>query len=164
MQCTPPQAVREISPNKVFIQQVQLAENQKQVNFVYYENQIPTANKVIYLAYYDESTLKRIILTGRSDINGIATFLIPSIKNSGSAPFYFSFNNTDYSGNNFAVRIAPKSVYEKAGEQVITLKVDKSYHIELQDAGVQLINFPQDGTKTSNGGDIFGAGSKFSLR
>jgi hypothetical protein len=161
-QTEPNKVVLQISPNNVLVQQLQLTDNQKQVNIEYLENRVPISNKEIFLAYYDETRLKKIVISSKTDDKGIVSFIIPCAKDSGSVPFYFSYNKTDFAGHRFALRIPSISDYKQGGEKTITLKVDKKYYFEFQDA-VQLINFPQDGTRTSNGGDIIGKGS-FSLR
>jgi len=137
-------------------------ETQKQVNIVYIDNKIPVGNKVIYLAYYDEATLKKNIISATTDDHGVVSFLIPSTADAGSVPFYFAYKETDFTKHKFAIRIPSTKIYAKAGEETITLNVDKKYYFNFHDP-LQLINFPKDGSKADNGGDVI-TGGGFCLR
>jgi hypothetical protein len=132
-------------------------ETQKQINIVYVEDKMPIANKEIFLAYYDEATLKKIIKTAITDVNGVVSFLIPSSENGASVPFYFGYKETDFAKHKFALRIPSTTTYNKGGEDTITLTVDKKYYFKFHDP-IQLINFPQEGAKSGNGGDIITGG------
>jgi len=143
--------------NDTLIQKLSFNETQKQVNIVYADNKIPVGNIVIYLAYYDEATLKKNIISATTDDQGVVSFLIPSTADAGSVPFYFAYKETDFAKHKFALRIPSKKFSAKAGEEIITMYVDKKYFFKFH-APLQLINFPVDGSKTGNGGDIITGG------
>jgi hypothetical protein len=152
----------QASYEKPVIADLPMNADQKQVNLVYLVNWGPVANKEFFLAYYDETKLKRIIASEITDANGIVSFIIPASKDSSSAPFYFSYEINDFAHNKFALRIPSAKETAKAGEKSVTLIVYDGYSFEFHDC-IQLIGFPQNGAQTGNGGDVL-TGGKFSLR
>jgi hypothetical protein len=102
-QCSMIKIASAQNTNDTIIQKLSFNETQKQVNIVYEDDKIPVGNKVIYLAYYDEATLKQIVISATTDDHGVASFLIPSTADAGSVPFYFAYKRTDFTKHKFAV-------------------------------------------------------------
>jgi hypothetical protein len=161
-QCTISMTAMAQNTDNYQIPKLSFDETQKQVNIVYVEDKLTIANKEIFLAYYDEATLKKIIKSAITDVNGVVSFLIPSSENGASVPFYFAFKETDFAKHKFALRIPSTTTYNKGGEDTVTLTVDKKFYFKFHDP-IQLINFPQEGAKSGNGGDVI-TGGGLSLR
>ena len=112
----------------------------KIINIIYGEENTTYPGEEVFLAYYDETLLMKIVHSAKTNQNGVASFIIPSSKNSGSYVFYFSDSRIDFIGNKMAFRIIH-------GEKAITLKINKEHSVKLLDGDLQVIKFPNDGNK-----------------
>jgi hypothetical protein len=147
-QTPPPVAPNAIDTAPISVPALNLAEHQKQVNLVYYENKAPVPGKDIVFCYYDEPSSSRITKPMKTDASGVLSIAVPGSTDDASSVFTFALAGATIPDAALGVRIPPKSLH--GGQRSITIKFDATMLVYNEGAPMEPMALPKAGAKVDS--------------
>jgi hypothetical protein len=125
----------------------------KLLRLIYCENKVPVPGKALLVRYYNEKTKKSVLLPATTDDAGSTVINIPANGDGSSYVFQVAVTESQFPKAN-AFRFAPRLGNNQGGQPEMVVTIDEKLYGMFTKAATQLMQYPAEGKRVGNGGDI----------